>query len=389
MSARAAWLRPASVALWPLLLMATGAYSVLPGSGFAIFGVALLLLLFEPAFRRAPGRLWTGRQILGLAVFNGVFLLFGVWHGLAPRLYFLHMFTLSMFLLGFGCATLAWSEPLHTQLGRGGPRVLIGLLGLVGLLAGQLLQAMGALPAIPPPAQGFLPSLVFRPGGFQNTNMTASIGLLMLWIVGPHRGRRIDAAGWTGLGLSLVVLGLTQSRAGLLALTVYGLWIFRRHPGRIAAALLLLLCLSWTLGAWERDGVFADLVLRLGSRFEGDKSSDERAWLLRMAFQEIQNAPFFGQGYLILDQRHGGGGSHNQFIESMVSFGIFGAAAMVLSAVLLISPASGMLVLIGILPTFFFSHNFFDSAAFQTSLGMALAFDRLSRHRSDSAATLQ
>lgn len=366
-------------ALWPLLALASGLYTVLPGSGYLILLLSLGLLLSDARFRAAPGRYWQARQVLGLLAFNAVFLLYGVWHGLEARLYVLHLFTLCMFLIALACSRLAFGDALQGPAGGTGwslPGLMAGL-GLLLLLLGQLVQMAGWLPDVKPPAATFLASLVFRPGGFHNSNMTAALALLFLLLPRLHAKPRLGFQGFAVLMLAVVVIGLTQSRAGLAALALYSAWLFRRHPLRILAGTAALMLVGVVSGGWEQGTVLFDLVQRFGDRFGGDASSTERAWLMRMALQSIYESPLFGHGYGFLVERYAAGGSHNQVIELLVAFGVVGGLLMLASAVLLLWPASALLVLVGVLPSLLFSHNFFDSASFQAALGMALAIDRL------------
>jgi O-antigen ligase len=233
------------------------------------------------------------------------------------------------------------------------------------------------LPDVKPPAATFIASLVFRPGGFHNSNMTAALALLFLLLPRLHHSPGFGTRGLLVMVLAVAVIGLTQSRAGLAALLLYSAWLFRRHPIRLLVGVALALLVSVVSGSWDQGAVLFELVQRFGDRFGGDSSSTERAWLMRMALQSIQEAPLFGYGYGFLVDRYAAGGSHNQVIELLVAFGVVGGVTMLAAAVLLLWPASALLVLVGVLPSLLFSHNFFDSASFQAALGMALAIDCL------------
>ena len=369
------------LAVWPLVVLASGLYTVVPGSGYLILFLSLGLLLADPGFRAAPGRYWRGRQVLGLVVFNAVFLIYGLWYPMEVRLYVLHLFTLSMFLIATANTQLAFGSSVSRSSGQTGWSLqeAVAGVGLLLLLLGQLAQMAGWLPDIKPPAATFMASFVFRPGGFQNANMTAAIALLFLFLPRMHAGRHFGCRAGSLLVLAALVIGLSQSRAGLLAFLLYSGWLFRHQPLRILWGALVVLGVSVLSGAWEQGAMLFELVQRFGDRFGGDDSSTERAWLLRMALQSIQEAPLFGQGYGFLFNRYASLGSHNQIIELLVSFGVVGGLVMLCAAALLLWPVSWLLVMVGVVPSLIFSHNYFDTASFQTALGMAVAVDRLGR----------
>jgi hypothetical protein len=71
--------------------------------------------------------------------------------------------------------------------------------------------------------------------------------------------------------------------------------------------------------------------------------------------------------------------THNQFAEMLVNFGAVGLIAAIIVFAMLFLPTSPTAFLFCMLPTLMFSHNFFDNASFQASLGMALAIDAFRR----------
>ena len=90
---------------------------------------------------------------------------------------------------------------------------------------------------------------------------------------------------------------------------------------------------------------------------------------------EIENAPLFGNGYRHI-QALTGQSTHNELIENLVNFGLFGFVAVSLAFGLLYLPASAAFIFLCIIPSLIFSHNFFDNASLQTVIGMALSIDR-------------
>lgn len=358
--------------LVPLLLLLTGLYAAAPGSGYAILLATLIALSFGRRWRETPGRYLPATMLCGALLFNAIFLLHGLSMSLPARTYVVHVYSLLVFLMGFACARLAFDM---TTDGGHRVRLIIGVAGLLGLLGSQLAQAANWLAAAPAPAQGFLVSLAFRPGGFLNPNLSAAIALILLYVAGVHRGAMRISSLALVLGLGAVVIALTQSRAALLALTVYAVWSLRRHPVGLPVVALSLAAMAWYAGLLDANSLVSDVVARFVARFSGDASSDERAWILREALRAMESAPWLGAGYEAFPARFGAG-SHNTPLELMVSFGVVGAVPMLAAGALMLWPAGALLVVVCVLPSLLFSHNYFDSAPLQAALGIALASDR-------------
>lgn len=361
-----------SAGLLPLLLLLTGLYAAAPGSGYAILLSTLIAVSVDRRWRAQPGRYVPAAALCGALLFNAIFLLHGLSMSLPARTYVIHVFSLLVFLMGFACARLALDgapDSGHRV------RLTVGVAGLLGLMASQLAQAADWLAAAPAPAQGFLVSLAFRPGGYLNPNLSAAVAMVLLYISGVHRGvMRVSTLSLV-LGLGAVVIALTQSRAALLALIVYTLWSLRRHPVGLPAVALSLAALAWYAGLLGADSLLTDVVYRFLARFSGDASSDERAWILREALRAMDSAPWLGAGYEAFPARFGAG-SHNTPVELMVSFGVIGAVPMLVAGALMLWPTGVLFVVVCVLPSLLFSHNYFDSASLQAALGIALACDR-------------
>jgi O-antigen ligase len=355
-----------------LLAMATGAYNLAPGVGYLIFGVATLALLTQARWIDAPGRWFEPHRAAGVLVFAATTLLGATAFGIDGRAAVVPLFAVSMFSVAYSLTRLA--------LGSADVRVpasadRIALAGLAVLLTGQVLGAFGFINLDDRLIELNEDALLFRPGGFLNPNMTASVALLLVLMTTPHAREQL---GWqlvAAIALATVIVMLTQSRAALVAWAIYLPWILRRHWRGMLAVVLLAVTATWQVGWWSTDGLIHELSLAFGSRLRGDASSNERLWLVNEASRLVRDAPFFGRGQGFLVQRVGLG-SHNQVLEWLLSYGAVGTLVLLAAAAAMIGPCSLIFLLVGVAPTFLFSHSFYDSASFQTALGMALAAER-------------
>lgn len=352
-------------------------YTLLPGSGYLVVGLVLLLLLSSPAIGLAATPGIPALPVLGFALFNALFMLRALGSVIEARTLLIHVLSLGTFVLSF----TAWRAVVTGDRKRAA-RLLssVALLAVVALLLGQIAEIAGLIDRRNLGTQQGDSTYVFRPGGMLNPNMTAAIAVLLLFAVGESkRGRSLGWDGYAAVVLVVVVVALTQSRtliAALLAyLTVLGVRaprLFLVVPVVIASALFATLDES----AGE---VVSALIERAVGRFDGSLASDvsnaERLHVMRMALEMAGRSPLIGSGYLCLVDV-AGVSSHNQLVDLMVNFGAVGLIIGTTAFVLLYMPASAILWLVGLLPTLMFSHNFFDSAPFQACLGMALAVDR-------------
>ena len=353
-----------------VLLVCTGANSALPGSGFLMLALGLAALALNPLLRERPGELLLARMLLGAAIFNVVFLMYGVSHSLEGRIYLIHLYSLLWMCLAFALASGAWRAMPDRQAQWA---QAICAVGLIVLLFGQWAQIKGWIVA---PDERFERraelAAALRPGGFLNPNTTAAIALALLYASGLHRRRVFTLFAACICLLATTVVALTQSRAALLALAICLVVIGRRHPLRLLLIAIVFGAGGWMTGAWDAAGVLFEVFDRFAGRFSGDASSSERAYILRRAWEAIQEAPLFGQGYGYLIRSYEMG-SHNQLTELWVDFGLFGALPMLAAGMLMLGRVSALFVVVCVLPAFVFSHNYFDSAHLQAALGLALA----------------
>jgi O-antigen ligase len=220
---------------------------------------------------------------------------------------------------------------------------------------------------------------LIRPGGFLNPNVTAAISLILLYVSERCNSAKKNYLFLFPFILTLIIVFLSQSRAGILALVVYlGYLILIRRSFPI-----LMVCIATallvSLGFFFSQIEAINLLDRVVSRFSGDESSSMRWFLLKYGIGKLSEAPLLGNGYRYMTSAVGWS-AHNEIVENLVNFGVIGAVIIALVLYLLYWPSSSPFILICIMPMFMFTHNFFETTSFQASLGLALAIDRIDKY---------
>jgi O-antigen ligase len=124
---------------------------------------------------------------------------------------------------------------------------------------------------------------------------------------------------------------------------------------------------------------FLNLIDKVTSRFSGDESSTTRLFLIEYGIRHFLEEPLLGNGYRYMAGAVGWS-AHNEIVENLVNYGIIGCCVIALAMYLLYWPATLSFIFICVMPMFMFTHNFFETTAFQASLGLALAIDRLEKY---------
>ena len=358
------------------VMIASAAYTLAPGLGYlVILGMALLLALDHRIIASAqPGiAMW---PLAGFAIFNGLFMIHGLRTGLDFRMQLQHLLSLGVFVLSY----TAWRAVLTpAEAGTLGARAIAfsALTTLAILFAGQLAEMAGLIDRRNLGVSQDDATYIFRPGGFLNPNMTAAIAVVVLFSLCESRARKLGWVGYLGIVLALNIVLLTQSRTLIAALGCYLLLVGLRQPRIFLVVPLVLIAAIAVAGGVAFEALMA-LFERIMSRFDGSLASDvsnaERLKVLTEAVVAVEAKPWLGNGYMYLVDI-AGVSTHNQFAEMLVNFGAIGLVAAMIAFTMLFLPVSLTAFLFCMLPTLMFSHNFFDSASFQASLGMALAID--------------
>ena len=359
-----------------IVVMGTGLNNMVPGLAYILAGVGVVNLLFKPRVLQVPAAFFRPTMVAGFILFNSFFWAHGFFSPLETRIYFVHVLSMAMLLLAYAYGTfLLRRGKLTGGAGREMGVAVVAVGALAVLLLGQIGEMAGYVDLRPGGLGGYGVDLFFRPGGFLNSNMTAAIALVFLFVVA-----RLNWAGRTlvavaAVALTTVVVLLSQSRAAIIVLVPYLLFLASRR-GRIfmfAAPIALVVLLVFS--APSDDSEVSGLLEIVGSRFEGDFSSDQRLFELGRGLSAFSDAPLLGNGYRYLTQRIGSS-AHNEIVENLANFGIVGVTVLVLACYFLYWPASLVFFGVCIVPTLMFSHNFFDTVPLQVALGLALTVDR-------------
>ena len=310
--------------------------------------------------------------IIGYLIFNAYFcirLLFSDYHEIEIKTYLLHFISLGLFV-SFYTATkllLAYNNP-HRHYPNKDILIIFILLALACLLGGQIFQI-------------FTAERIFgsRPGGFLNPNTTAALALMFLYATTLMVPQKRKLWLFAGFGLSTLIIFITQSRASLIILLPYLLYVLFTNRDKmitrvfIAALILILIIILAT----HPD--LYQMILTAADRFKGDYNSDVRADIALTALSDFMKAPVWGHGYQYLMAIYDLG-SHNQITEILVSYGVLGILIIGVSCYFLYLPCSILFLVFCVAPTLIFSHNFFEIYHFQAILGFSLAIDRYYRN---------
>lgn len=363
-----------------IVFLGVGVYGMVPGAAYGVVLAAIAIAIGNKEFRRSVSAWIPTRMFVGALLLAG-FLATQIFFGrLEFRDFFYQISATVLMLLTYSFVSMSLFDDRADDGTRARLVAAIFSIGIAGLLIAQFGQILGFVErfdvAKDMDQENFISSA--RPGGFLNPNTTAAIAVTLLF--GIERLDRRSEGYWfvSLLPVTMLVVGLSQSRSVLLVLAVlFGYSLFGRSVVKIGlmflpvvgAALLLLVSFPELTQA-----VFENFM----DRFEGDDSSDERTLMLNRAWEAFQADPWFGMGPYFLIERFGVS-SHNQLLEILAVYGLTGFVMFAAAFVLIFLPFSWVLGFVCIAPTFVFSHNFFDSISFQAVLGAALAIDRLSQ----------
>lgn len=355
----------------------TGLYSLAPGIAYVAVLIACACLFLNHTFVRAPLRYIDQYMVAGFLIFNSFFLVHSLFFFLETRIYFVNLISLGMFLLVYTYGTLLLLDQRAGKSDYVGTFIaLISIAALTILLLGQAAEVLGYLDRRELGFDDQDVSLMHRPGGFLNPNTTSAIALVFLFSVETLSRNKRAYLVVLALALTTVIVFLSQSRAAIIVLIAYLLFLtLKKGLVSFVVASTSLIILFWIAGAvYQLDIV--ELFEATVSRFGGDTSSEERYYVLNYGLSAFADAPTLGNGYRFLESAIGTS-AHNEIIENLVNFGIVGAIVISMALYFLYWPASALLLFVCVLPTFMFSHNFFETTAFQAALGLALAIDRI------------
>ena len=359
-----------------VFFIGTGLYTLFPSSSYILIAGVCAYLYHDKQLRKNPLKYIDLNMLRGLFLFN-IFLLIQMFFSqIGSQSYYNQMTAMCVMILTFTFVQLVLDKDQVAYKIDNRTFNFILLIGLFLILIGQVAQIKGYIKQINfEGADGDLIITVARPGGFLNPNVTAAIAMIFIFMM--HRlseviGKYIFVV---ALPTAMTVILLTQSRTALIALLVFLVFIVTKNSLRQMVLPLLVVFVLFFFVRLTYPDVVASLIDNVLQRFEGDESSDERQDLLRYSFEAFLNSPFFGNGSTYLVGKLGVS-SHNQIVEMLVSYGLFGFLVAAIVFVLIYLPCSSLLIVFCIIPILIFTHNFFDSLPYQVVLAIALALDR-------------
>ncbi|HJV74817.1 MAG TPA: O-antigen ligase family protein [Noviherbaspirillum sp.] len=347
-------------------VVGTGAYTLSSVMMYALLGVVFALYAILTMKRTFKVNLASNVLLLIYLVFLALNYLRDMGDATVARLYLNFLLGIGTYLVLIKVFSLAPDMRRFRYL---------PLLSLLVIAAGIVLQLNGFISfrgdeEIASMDEG----LLLRPGGFLNPNMSAALSLI--WLFSALESKA-DISYWQKLAcvaICIFVLSMTQSRAAWLFLSLYVIYKSWEGGARVMKyywipVVLLILMLPFISQMDALTDIYNSILLR----FQGDGSSDERFLLLQSAMGIFADNPILGRGMRTM-YRFFGLATHNETVEWLVNFGMVGFFVMCLVVARFYYIGSFKYLCLCILPTFLFSHNFFETTAFQVALACAFAF---------------
>jgi len=311
------------------------------------------------------------KALIGFIIFNTFFIIrvfLQNEESTELKLYFTHIISLGIFLCLLSTTDIALKTAIHAKHRYIESYISIfSILVLATILIGQAIQIY---------SEQY--TLFSRPGGYLNPNMSAAITLIFMYIIHINESKSARPQPYTiliGLSLTFIIILLSQSRSAILILIPFSAYIIYTASimqQKISLMVLITIAIIF-FSIYQSD--FIELAKSISTRFEGDMSSNYRMTLLNQGWSAFLDSPIYGNGYRYLEQITIYS-SHNEIIENLANFGLLGFTIILTACYFLYSPLSPTFFIVCLLPTILFTHNFFDTYAFQAALGIALAIER-------------
>lgn len=358
-------------------IIGTGSYVLFPAAMYLVLGIALAIYCVLVVKKVIHLNVQSSLILLAYLIFLLLNFTRDIGNDVASRLYLNFFLGICAYLVVIRIFLLAPEDGMLKYL---------PLISLTIIAAGILLELNGIIEsrrygeAMESADEG----LLLRPGGFLNPNRTATLSLIWLFCALESK----KSSYWlraASIAACAFTLALTQSRAAMLFLFIYLVFNFfeggaknlKYYAAGIFCCILLLLAFG------SQSDALVDIYDAIALRFQGDGSSDERYSVVMHALDIFAKSPFIGHGMRSM-VGIAGLGTHNEIIEWLVNFGLVGFLVMLLIIVRFYFVGSFAYLCMCILPTFLFSHNFFEATSFQCALACAYAFHhRLARSTVD------
>jgi hypothetical protein len=360
--------------------VSTGLYTLMPAIAYAFVLYAVVVLMVDYKFFRKPLFYVDLRMLMGFLIYNILFFIHSFFFSVPARLYFVHIVSLGIFLLIYAYSKLITQDIDSKKLYITQSFIsLCALTSLAVLLFAQLAEILGYIDPRMLEFDDSSRAYLIRPGGFLNPNVTAAISLILLFV--SERCSRNKKIYWfmAPLCLTLIIIFLSQSRAGILALVCYLTYLIFVRRFFSFFVISVTVAIMGLLAYISYQSEFLNLIDKVTSRFSGDESSTTRLFLIEYGIRHFLEEPLLGNGYRYMAGAVGWS-AHNEIVENLVNYGIIGCCVIALAMYLLYWPATLSFIFICVMPMFMFTHNFFETTAFQASLGLALAIDRLEKY---------
>jgi O-Antigen ligase len=216
--------------------------------------------------------------------------------------------------------------------------------------------------------------LLLRPGGFMNANMSAAVALIWLYVALESKFNTPTILKLLALMLTLTICLLTQSRAALLFASFYV--IYKVVVLKKINYVVSIIFVSFSLMVIDNFFAFdflGSLIEKFSSRTDSKETSAlERLQIIDFSMNSFFDSPFIGNGILYVAKTGGhGNSSHNQILETLSSYGLIGFFIVAVVYVHFYHRNYFPYVVLCILPTLLFSHNFFETIGFQVALAFA------------------
>lgn len=357
-----------------ILIVGTGLYEADPMPKDEILVSISIVVLLLIGFIQSKHILYIDPKILlGFIIFNGFFilrLLIPTTQEVETKTFFIHVISLGIFVAVYSACIQSLSIKKSNFLINIKPELIlayISISALAILLSTQLAEFHSEINMIH-----------FRPGGYLNPNTTAAIALILAYSV-----RKLMQTGTfqlVAIILAACIILLSQSRSALLAFIPFIAYIFFNDLNKIKGLAKNVIITSIILTILLMIALISSPELRefpsaFFHRFISDVSSSIRLSLLKSGWISFTEAPLWGNGYRYV-ATYADHSTHNEIVETLANFGLMGLLIISIACYFLYIPFSGIFLIVCIFPAFLFTHNFFDSYAYQASLGLALATER-------------
>jgi O-antigen ligase len=256
--------------------------------------------------------------------------------------------------------------------------IFLPIISVMVLLLGIYMQFSGIIqPKYLPEFSGYAVEITQRPSGFLNPNTTAAICLIWLYCFFIKDKVNLLLTLFILLMVFIVII-ITQSRAALLSLSffliikiIYYIKNYRQFFYIIKHfSIILFFALIFSLISVNDYDYYYDFIFKIFDRGIVDDSSLNRINNLLTVLEKWPDSIFIGHGMRAL-VKYTGFGAHNEIAEWIFNFGLIGLLIMLLIYFRFYHVQNYSYILLCIIPTFFFSHNFFEHTAFQVTLAFA------------------